>query len=57
MQYHQRTGKASFVCGAVVGGHSRKPERFMGLGLSVIDKLFCSLGFRQTTRNLQKHNL
>ena len=25
-----------------------KPERFMGLGLSVIDKLFRSLGFRQT---------
>ena len=25
-----------------------KPERFMGLGLSVIDKLVCSLGFRQT---------
>ena len=25
-----------------------KPERLMGLGLSVIDKLFCSLGFRQT---------
>ena len=25
-----------------------KPERLMGLGLSVIDKLFRSLGFRQT---------
>ena len=29
MQYHQRTGKESFVCGMVVGGHWRKSGKVM----------------------------
>ena len=39
VQYHQRTGTVSFVCGAALEGHWTKSERVMDSGQNPVEPL------------------